>query len=39
MGLYFLEIGASLRPSAITYDRAGSSFAVAKPEDFDFRAP
>lgn len=39
MGLYFLEIGASLRPSAITYDRAGSAFAIAKPEDFDFRTP
>lgn len=38
MGLYFLETGASLRPSAITYDRAGSAFAIAQPEDFDFDA-
>jgi len=38
MGLYFLEVGGSLRPSAITYDRAGSAFAVARPEDFDFAA-
>lgn len=36
MGLYFLEVGAGLRPSAITYDRAGSAFAEAAPEDFDF---
>jgi len=38
MGLYFLEAGASLRPSAITYDRAGSAFAIAQPEDFDFNS-
>lgn len=38
MGLYFLETGASLRPSGITYDRAGSAFALAKPDDFDFAA-
>jgi 2-dehydro-3-deoxygluconokinase len=38
MGLYFLETGASLRPSAITYDRAGSAFATAHPQDFDFAA-
>lgn len=36
MGLYFLETGASLRPSAIIYDRAGSAFVLAQPEDFDF---
>ena len=35
MGLYFLEQGAGLRPSAITYDRAGSAFAQASPADFD----
>jgi 2-dehydro-3-deoxygluconokinase len=39
MGLYFFEIGASLRPSAITYDRGGSAFATAAPEDFDFHTP
>lgn len=38
MGLYFLEVGGSLRPSAITYDRAGSAFAAAAPPDFDFAA-
>ncbi|MBT0671820.1 sugar kinase [Novosphingobium profundi] len=36
MGLYFLETGAGLRPSAITYDRAGSLFANSRPEDFDW---
>lgn len=36
MGLYFLEAGAGLRPSAITYDRAGSAFAGAAPEAVDF---
>ncbi|WP_159981513.1 MULTISPECIES: sugar kinase [unclassified Novosphingobium] len=36
MGLYFLESGAGLRPSSITYDRAGSVFANSAPEDFDF---
>ena len=38
MGLYFLEAGAGLRASAITYDRAGSAFALARAEDFDFAA-
>lgn len=36
MGLYFMEAGAGLRPSAITYDRAGSAFAEAAPEAIDF---
>jgi 2-dehydro-3-deoxygluconokinase len=36
MGLYFLEVGGSLRPSAITYDRANSAFASATPDAFDF---
>ncbi len=36
MGLYFLEQGQGLRASAITYDRAGSSFALAAARDFDF---
>ncbi|MED5547281.1 MAG: sugar kinase [Pseudomonadota bacterium] len=35
MGLYFLETGAGLRPSAITYDRAGSAFASSSARDFD----
>ncbi len=36
MGLYFLETGGSLRPSAVTYDREGSAFARAEAGDFDF---
>ncbi|NBC35084.1 sugar kinase [Novosphingobium sp. FSY-8] len=36
MGLYFLEAGASLRPSAVTYDRDGSAFATADAGAFDF---
>ncbi|MEJ6011536.1 sugar kinase [Novosphingobium aquae] len=36
MGLYFMEAGAGPRPSAITYDRAGSAFAEADPAAIDF---
>ena len=36
MGLYFLAQGAGLRASEIVYDREGSSFANAKPSDFDW---
>ncbi|MCE7796759.1 sugar kinase [Sphingobium sufflavum] len=36
MGLYFMEAGSGLRPSAITYDRAGSAFAGADPAAIDF---
>lgn len=36
MGLYFLEAGSGPRPSAITYDRAGSAFASAAPASIDF---
>ncbi|MFO1254740.1 MAG: sugar kinase [Sphingomonadaceae bacterium] len=36
MGLYFMEDGAGPRPSAITYDRAGSAFAEADPVAIDF---
>jgi 2-dehydro-3-deoxygluconokinase len=36
MGLYFVSQGAGVRPSAITYDREGSSFALAEPSDFDW---
>ena len=36
MGLYFLEPGASLRPSRIVYDRAASAFALADKELFDW---
>ena len=37
MGLYFLEPGAGLRPSSITYDRAGSAFALASPKALDLK--
>ena len=36
LGIYYLETGASLRPSKVIYDRAGSSIAEATPDDFDF---
>ncbi|MBQ7834019.1 MAG: sugar kinase [Lachnospiraceae bacterium] len=36
VGIYFLEKGASQRPSKVIYDRAGSSLATAKSEDFDW---
>ncbi len=36
VGIYFLETGASMRPSKVIYDRAGSAIAEADPEDFDF---
>jgi 2-dehydro-3-deoxygluconokinase len=36
MGLYFLSVGAGLRASEIIYDREGSSFALAGPDDFDW---
>lgn len=38
MALYFFEAGAGPRPSAITYDRAGSAFAEADPKAIDFAA-
>ncbi len=38
VGIYFLEKGASQRPSKVIYDRAGSSIALAGPEDFDWEA-
>lgn len=36
LGIYFLENGASLRPSGVIYDRANSAIATAAPEEFDF---
>jgi len=36
LGIYFLEKGASQRPSKVVYDRAGSSIAEAIPADFDW---
>lgn len=38
MGLYFLSPGAGLRASQIVYDREGSSFALARADDFDWAA-
>lgn len=38
LGIYFLESGANQRASKVTYDRAGSSIAAAKPGDFDWDA-
>ncbi len=36
VGIYFLEKGASQRPSKVIYDRAGSSIAEADTSDFDW---
>ena len=36
VGIYYLEKGASQRPSKVIYDRAGSAIAKASPEDFDW---
>lgn len=36
VGIYYLESGASMRPSKVIYDRAHSSIAEADPSDFDF---
>ncbi len=36
IGIYFVEKGASQRPSKVIYDRAGSSFATAGWEEFDW---
>ncbi len=36
VGIYFLEKGASQRPSKVIYDRAGSAIAAAAAEDFDW---
>lgn len=36
IGIYFLEKGASQRPSKVIYDRSYSSFCMADKEDFDW---
>ena len=36
VGIYFLEKGASQRPSKVIYDRAYSSIMTALPDDFDW---
>lgn len=36
VGIYYLEKGASQRPSKVIYDRAGSAIATASREDFNW---
>lgn len=36
VGIYFLEKGASARPSKVIYDRANSAIALASKSDFDW---
>lgn len=36
LGTYYVEKGASQRPSKVIYDRAGSSIALAKSAEFDW---
>ena len=36
LGLYYVEKGASQRPSKVIYDRAGSAIATAEPAEFDW---
>lgn len=38
VGIYYLETGASMRPSKVIYDRKGSSIAEANYQDFDIDA-
>lgn len=38
VGIYYLEKGASQRPSKVIYDRAHSSIADAKSDDFDWNS-
>lgn len=38
VGIYYCEKGASQRPSKVIYDRANSSIATAKKEDFDWNS-
>ncbi|MCL2609711.1 MAG: sugar kinase, partial [Treponema sp.] len=38
IGIYFLEKGASQRPSKVIYDRSGSAIALAEVGDFDWQA-
>jgi 2-dehydro-3-deoxygluconokinase len=36
LGIYYLEMGANQRGSAVLYDREGSSVSLAAPEEYDF---
>ena len=38
LGVYFVEKGASQRPSKVIYDREGSAIATADPAEFDWDA-
>ena len=38
LGVYYVEKGASQRPSKVIYDREGSAIATADPSDFDWDA-
>jgi len=38
LGIYFLETGASMRPSKVIYDRKDAAISSASPSDFDFDA-
>ena len=38
LGLYFMESGASQRPSQVVYDRAHSAFATLEPDELDWEA-
>lgn len=38
IGIYYLEKGASQRPSTLIYDRENTSFATATPNDFNWRS-
>jgi len=37
IGIYFLEHGASIRPSKVTYDRSHSAISEVKQNDFDWK--
>ncbi len=37
LSTYYLETGALIRPSSITYDRANSAFVNASPADYDWK--
>ncbi|MBO4953515.1 MAG: sugar kinase, partial [Clostridia bacterium] len=36
IGIYYLETGASMRPSKVVYDRAHAAIAEADPSEFDW---
>lgn len=37
LGIYFLESGACQRPSNVIYDRNGSVFSLAEPDEYDWK--